>query len=123
MVIGRLDFDVLRCLVAGADLLVMPSLFEGAGLPPLEAMASHTAVVCSDIPALKETCGDGADYFDPHDHLALAKLLNTYCRDEAARAQLAARGWLHVRERQARISATAAAEAVCLELNRTRRFP
>lgn len=42
--IGRLDFDVLRAMVAGADLLVMPSLYEGAGLPPIEAMASHTAV-------------------------------------------------------------------------------
>ncbi|MFP3670475.1 glycosyltransferase, partial [Priestia sp. SIMBA_032] len=39
---GRLAFDRLRALVAQADFLVMPSLYEGAGLPPLEAMASRT---------------------------------------------------------------------------------
>lgn len=115
-VLGRLDFDVLRALVAGADLLVMPSLYEGAGLPPIEAMASHTAVLASGIPALRETCGAGADYFDPHDRQALAALLLRYCRDDRARAELAARGWSHVSARQAGISFDTAAEAVAAEL-------
>ena len=106
IVTGRLDFEALRSLVAGADLLVMPSLFEGAGLPPLEAMASHTAVLASSIPALRETCGDGADYFDPSDDQALAHLLRTYCRDDVARAGLAARGWSHVTTRQAEFRST-----------------
>ncbi|KGI67291.1 glycosyltransferase family 4 protein [Mycolicibacterium rufum] len=111
-VMGRLDFAVLRALVAGADLLVMPSLHEGAGLPPIEAMASHTAVLASDIPALRETCGDGADYFDPTDRAGLAALLRALCRDEDARAKLAARGWAHVTARQAGLSLAPAAEAV-----------
>jgi glycosyltransferase involved in cell wall biosynthesis len=113
---GRLDFDVLRALVAGADLLVMPSLHEGAGLPPIEAMASHTAVLASDIPALRETCGDGADFFDPRDAHALAGLLRTYCRDDDARARLTERGWQHVTARQAKIAFGSAAEDVCREL-------
>jgi glycosyltransferase involved in cell wall biosynthesis len=111
--VGRLDFDALRSLVAGADLLVLPSLHEGAGLPPLEAMACGTAVLASDIPALRETCGDGADYFDPHDPEELAYLMRRYCSDQEARAQLTERGWSHVTRRQSTISFSAAAEAVC----------
>lgn len=120
VITGRLEFAALRSLVAGADLLVMPSLHEGVGLPPLEAMASHTAVLASNIPALAETCGDGADYFDPHDPRELADLISTYCRDDDARAALAARGSAHVRERQSRISFTAASEAICTELSSSR---
>lgn len=115
-VMGRLDFDVLRSLVTSADLLVMPSLYEGAGLPPIEAMASHTAVLASDIPALRETCGDGAEYFDPHDRRALTELLRTYLRDAGARDDLAARGWSHVRTRQSEISFSSAAVAVATDL-------
>jgi len=115
-VMGRLDFDVLRSLVASADLLVMPSLHEGAGLPPIEAMASRTAVLASDIAALRETCGDGAEYFDPRDHRELAELLRSYCLDHGARDQLAARGWAHVTERQSGLSFGPAAEAVVSEL-------
>lgn len=120
-VMGRLDFEVLRSLVASADLLVMPSLHEGAGLPPIEAMASHTAVLASDIAALRETCGDGADYFDPYDRQAAAALLQRHCRDDDARAALAARGWAHVSARQTDISFGSAAEAVAAELATSRR--
>ncbi|MGB3482382.1 MAG: glycosyltransferase family 1 protein [Mycobacterium sp.] len=116
--IGRLDFDELHSLVAGADLLVMPSFNEGAGLPPLEAMASGTAVLCSDIPSLRETCGDGAAYFDPHDDRELAQLLRHYCDDDTARAQLCSRGWTHVTQRQSRIPVSAAADAITAELDR-----
>ncbi|BBX17978.1 glycosyl transferase family 1 [Mycolicibacterium duvalii] len=116
--IGRLDFDALHALVAAADLLVMPSLNEGAGLPPLEAMASGTAVLSSRIPPLRETCGDGADYFDPYDPQELAALLRRYCLDDAARAGLQARGHTHVHRRQAEIPTHAAAEAICAELPR-----
>jgi glycosyltransferase involved in cell wall biosynthesis len=120
LVTGQLDFAALRSLVAGAELLIMPSLYEGAGLPPLEAMASGTAVLSSDIPALRETCGAGAEYFDPHRPEDLARLLRTYCADEAARADLAARGHQHVLARQQRIRTTAAADAICGDLLSTR---
>jgi glycosyltransferase involved in cell wall biosynthesis len=119
-IVGRIEFDALRALVAGADLLVMPSLYEGVGLPPLEAMASHTAVLASRIAALEETCGDGAEYFNPRDHHSMARLIRAYCDDDAARAALEARGWSHVTQRQARISRTAAAEAICTELEAVR---
>lgn len=116
VVMGQVDFAVLRALVASADLLIMPSLHEGAGLPPLEAMASGTAVLASSIPAIRETCGDGADYFDPHDRDGLTRLLRTYCADDVARADLASRGHSHVVRRQRQICATAAADAICADL-------
>ncbi|WP_235435740.1 glycosyltransferase family 1 protein [Mycobacterium sp. EPa45] len=113
---GRLEFEALRSLVAGAELLVMPSLCEGAGLPPLEAMASRTAVVASDIPAVKETCGVGAEYFDPTDIPGLTALLRKYCGDDAARAELAARGWSYVNRRQSEAPFTAAVDTIVMEL-------
>ncbi|WP_234880317.1 glycosyltransferase family 4 protein [Mycolicibacterium litorale] len=119
LVTGQLEFAALRALVASAELLIMPSLYEGAGLPPLEAMASRTAVLSSTIPALRETCGDGAEFFDPHQPDQLAELLRTYCTDDAARAELAERGHDHVLARQRRIRATAAADAICSDLAAT----
>jgi glycosyltransferase involved in cell wall biosynthesis len=116
VLIGQVEFAVLRALVAAAELLVMPSLHEGAGLPPLEAMASGTAVLSSDIPVLRETCGDGADYFDPHDREGLARLMRRYCEDDVARAELAVRGLSHVTTRQQRIDPALAADTICREL-------
>lgn len=116
VVTGQLDFAALRSLVASAELLIMPSLYEGAGLPPLEAMASRTAVLSSSIPALRETCGDGAEFFDPHNPDDLAQLLRRYCADDRARAELADRGHAHVLARQQRICATASADAIFGEL-------
>ncbi|RZT18941.1 glycosyltransferase involved in cell wall biosynthesis [Mycobacterium sp. BK558] len=115
-VTGQVPFAVLRALVASADLLVMPSLHEGAGLPPLEAMASGTAVLASTIPSVRETCGAGADYFDPHDRAALAQLMRRYCTDADARLALAERGRTHVVERQKKIDPAAAAEGICADL-------
>jgi glycosyltransferase involved in cell wall biosynthesis len=116
VLIGQVEFAVLRALVASAELLVMPSLHEGAGLPPLEAMASGTAVLSSDIPVLRETCGDGADYFGPQDRAGLTRLMRRYCEDDVARAELAVRGHSHVTTRQQRIDPALAADTICREL-------
>lgn len=116
VIIGRLEFEALRSLVAAAELLVMPSLHEGVGLPPLEAMASHTAVLASSIPALIETCGDGAEYFDPHDPSALADLIRSHCSDDEVRKRLEERGFERVRRRQSQIRFAAPAEAICSDL-------
>lgn len=63
---GYMNEELLRNYVAGADLMVFPSLYEGFGLPPLEAMASGTPVVTSHVASMPEVCGDAALYFDPH---------------------------------------------------------
>ena len=62
--------------------LMFPSLVEGWGLPPIEAMALGTPAVCSSIPACQEACGDGAaGMADPHDVAAFAELLTELLTD------------------------------------------
>lgn len=58
------DEEIVR-LMSGAKAFVFPSLAEGFGLPPLEAMASGVPVVCSDIPVFREVYGDAVCYVDP----------------------------------------------------------
>lgn len=62
---GMIDDSALIDYYACAQALVLPSLYEGFGLPPLEAMACGCPVIVSDIASLPEVCGDAAVYFDP----------------------------------------------------------
>ncbi len=61
---SRTDAEIAG-LLRGAVGLVFPSLYEGFGIPPLEAMAHGCPVVASDIPVVREVCRDAASYFDP----------------------------------------------------------
>jgi glycosyltransferase involved in cell wall biosynthesis len=62
---GRVPYDELVSLYRTASALVFPSLYEGFGLPPLEAMACGCPVAVSRATSLPEVCGDAAEYFDP----------------------------------------------------------
>ena len=62
---GRVPREQLASLYRRASALVFPSLYEGFGQPPLEAMASGCPVACSTAGALPEVCGNAARYFDP----------------------------------------------------------
>jgi glycosyltransferase involved in cell wall biosynthesis len=79
-------------LYAAADLFVFPSLYEGFGLPPLEAMACGTPVVCSNAASLPETVGDGGLLVDPTDVGALAEAMQAVLSGEELRKSLRARG-------------------------------
>lgn len=61
----RLSFNELNALYNGAELFVLPSLYEGFGLPPLEAMSAGTPVAASNVSSIPEICGDAAVYFNP----------------------------------------------------------
>lgn len=63
--IGRVTDAQLKSLYQAAGCFVFPSRYEGFGLPPVEAMACGCPVAASDIPALRETCGEAAAFFDP----------------------------------------------------------
>lgn len=65
---GYVQEDDLASIYSCASLLVFPSLYEGFGLPVLEAFLSNTPVIASDIPPVLEVAGDAALYFDPRDH-------------------------------------------------------
>ncbi len=80
--LGYVDEQDLPGLYRGASAFVLPSLYEGLGLPCLEAMASGVPVVASDRAALPETCGDAAILVDPSDHEAIAQALERVLQDE-----------------------------------------
>lgn len=79
---GFVDDRDLPHLYCGADLMVFPSLFEGFGLPILEAMASGVPVSCSNISSLPEIAGDAAALFDPHDIDSIAESMLTILSSE-----------------------------------------
>lgn len=79
-------------LYAQATLLVFPTLFEGFGLPVLEAMSAGCPVLCTDLPVLREVGGDAAAYVDSRDPAALAEAILGLLDDSAERDRLAAAG-------------------------------
>ncbi len=69
---GQAKDSDLSSLYSSAKAFVMPSLMEGFGLPPLEAMANNCFIIASDIPALREICSGAALYFNPYDTADIA---------------------------------------------------
>ncbi len=89
---GQIGEDELRSLYRGAALLVMPSLFEGFGFPPLEAMGFGVPVIASNVAALPEVCGDAALLVDPLDSTALAAAMERVLSDAPLAETLRRRG-------------------------------
>lgn len=82
----------LAWLYSAAVALVYPSIYEGFGLPPLEAMANGCPVIASDAASIPEVVGDAAVLFDPNDANALAEAVSSLAGDAARRSTLIARG-------------------------------
>jgi glycosyltransferase involved in cell wall biosynthesis len=89
---GYVADEDLPPLYRAARAFVYPSLFEGFGLPPLEAMACGTPVVTSDVSSLPEVTGDAALLIDPTDEQALANALIEIVNNERLRAELREKG-------------------------------
>ncbi|HEX7940798.1 MAG TPA: glycosyltransferase family 1 protein [Gemmatimonadaceae bacterium] len=89
---GLVSAEHLEQYVAFADALVMPSLYEGFGLPPLEAMAAGCPAVVSRAASLPEVCGDAALYFDAADASELADCLLRLASDASLRQRHCALG-------------------------------
>ncbi len=85
------DSDVAALLTA-CDAFVFPSLYEGFGLPPLEALACGAPVVCSNTSSLPEVVGDAALLFNPTDVGEMAMAIERAVTDSSLREQLRARG-------------------------------
>ena len=85
---GALDDAALKALYQHAIALVFPSLYEGFGLPPLEAMSCGCPVAASSAAAIPEICGDAALYFDPNSVEEIAAAMQQLADDDALRDRL-----------------------------------
>jgi len=90
--IGQIDEADMPALYSGAELFVFPSLYEGFGLPPLEAMACGTAVVVSDRTSLPEVVGDAGCLVDPSDGVAMPAAMARILQNPDERRDMEARG-------------------------------
>jgi len=89
---GFVEDDELAALYNNARLFVFPSLYEGFGIPPLEAMAFDCPVIASNRTSLPEVCGDAAYYVDPTDVKQIAQGIKRLLIDENLRNELVAKG-------------------------------
>lgn len=78
--LGRVSDEELLRLYHQADCFIFPSIYEGFGLPPIEAMQCGCPVLASDIPVIHEVCGDAAEYFNPFDIQHIRSTIQDYLR-------------------------------------------
>ncbi|MEK7631327.1 MAG: glycosyltransferase family 1 protein [Patescibacteria group bacterium] len=95
---GWLPEADIPALMAGASAFVLPSFFEGFGIPVLEAMAVGTPVVCSAVTSLPEVAGDAAVLVDPHDPQAIADGVASVLADPEKQKLLQERGYTRVQQ-------------------------
>jgi len=89
---GYLDDEDLRALYSSCSVMSYPSFYEGAGLPPLEAMACGAPVITTTARAIVETVGDGALLHEPTDYQSLSQQITELMIDSKARDELIRRG-------------------------------
>jgi len=89
---GYVPEDLLPVLLSAADVLAYPSLYEGFGLPPLQAMACGTPVVSSNVTSIPEVVGDAAVFVDPYNIDEIALALLSVLQDIKLRDELSIKG-------------------------------
>jgi glycosyltransferase involved in cell wall biosynthesis len=93
--LGFVPFDTLRAFYELAQGFLFPSLYEGFGLPPLEAMAAGTPVLVSNVSSLPEVVGDAAIQVNPENVFDIARGMKELLLNERLRAELVDRGLAH----------------------------
>lgn len=106
--LGRVEDDQLQVLYASARGFVFPSLYEGFGVPPLEAQSTGTPVAAADIPPAREALGDSALFFNPTDEESMIEAIRTLDTDTDVRERMQDEG----RRNAARFSWSASAGRV-----------
>jgi glycosyltransferase involved in cell wall biosynthesis len=98
ILVPRLDRGDLPALYSAASALVFPSLYEGAGMPVLEALACGCPVAASEIPAVREFAGGAAYYFDPLASHGMAAAMAALAGDSSSRDRLRTAGLERARD-------------------------
>ena len=80
--LGKVSDQELVRLYNHAYCFVFPSIYEGFGIPPIEAMACGCPVLAADIPVLREVCSDGAIYFDPYNVQDICNTIKQFMQTE-----------------------------------------
>jgi len=127
--VGYIPVDALACLYSAADVLAYPSLYEGFGLPVLEAMACGCPVVTSNVSSLPEVAGDAAVMVDPTDVRQLAEAIYRVISDHDLAARMRHRGveraqlftWERTAARTVDVYHQAAKQAAADRLERSKR--
>lgn len=96
--LGYLPRATLTRLIAGARAVLFPSLYEGFGLPVLEAMELGTPVITSNLSCLPEVGGEGPQYVNPYDVQSILSAIRTVDADEDLRADMASKGLVQARQ-------------------------
>ncbi|HGJ65372.1 TPA: glycosyltransferase family 1 protein, partial [bacterium] len=96
--LGRVDDDKLIELYSNAVCFVYPSLYEGFGIPPLEAQACGCPIVISDIPVFKEVYANSALFFNPYDPEDMAKKIENIIDSSNMRKELIQKGFKNVKK-------------------------
>ncbi|MCC6563949.1 glycosyltransferase family 4 protein [Candidatus Uhrbacteria bacterium] len=97
--LGYVKEEEKPALLSGASMYIQPSIYEGFGLPPLEAMACGTPTICADSTCLPEVVGEGnALFFDPKDVEALASAMRRILSEPALREDLIQRGFARAKQ-------------------------
>lgn len=90
--LGRVSDEELTTLYANARMFIYPTLYEGFGIPNIEAMHFSTPVITSDIPVTREICKDAAYYVDPLNIKAIQQAIITLEKDDSLSKTLSAKG-------------------------------
>lgn len=91
---GYVSDSDLTELYKKCNFFIYPSLYEGFGIPPLEAMANNCAVIVSDIPSLREVCSDAAIYVSPYEKEDVMKAISLLINDDKLKIELRNKGIL-----------------------------
>jgi glycosyltransferase involved in cell wall biosynthesis len=111
--LGFVPIEVLRIFYDEAKIFVFPSLYEGFGLPPLEAMAHGTPVVCSNGSSLPEVVGNAAVLVNPENVFEIMRALHRVLTDKALRERMKERGYQQVKRFSWELSVRRVMEVYC----------
>lgn len=95
--VGPVPFKNLPAFYSSASLFVFPSLYEGFGIPPLEAMACGAPTIASNVASIPEVCGDAAEYVDPVSEESIARAMVALFDNPKRREELRGKGFARVK--------------------------